>query len=210
LPIFSLIDPSKIVSSSATVNNPPVVSPLNSIVSEPVVHRPTTKRVNGRGALSTPSILDALRDESTVEDKLSVTDDSDIQYHNNNLTQAFSQQDLLEAWKGFVDKIDNAPQLKSALSMREPVLSEAWLIEYDLDTELQLDRLTLELKPKLLGYLRHQFRNDLIEIQFKVSGNTSHSSNIPYTDAERWSLLVEKYPALASLKSRFGLDFEHF
>ena len=131
------------------------------------------------------------------------------QYSKNETAHPFSQHELLEVWKIFVGKID-APQLKSALGAREPSLAGAWQIEYELDTELQLNRLTLELKPKLLGYLRHQLRNEAVEIQFKVSTSTSHQSNIPYTDAERWSSLVEKYPALAALKSKFGLDFEHF
>jgi len=79
-----------------------------------------------------------------------------------------------------------------------------------LETELQLNRLTDELKPKLLGYLRQRFQNEAIEIQFKISNHLNHAPNIPYTEAEKWSSLVEKYPALATLKSKFGLDFEHF
>ena len=107
--------------------------------------------------------------------------------------------------------IDDAPQLKSALSAREPHLAGNWQIEYELDTELQLNRLTLDLKPKLQGYLRRLFKNEAIEIQFKVSlHDVSQQPNIPYTDAERWNSLVERYPALSTLKSKFGLDFEHF
>lgn len=94
--------------------------------------------------------------------------------------------------------------------MREPILTEGWQVEYELDTELQLNRLTLDLKPKLLGFLRNRLRNEAIEIQFKISAGTDSKSNIPYTEAERWASLVEKYPALAMLKSKFGLDFEHF
>lgn len=134
---------------------------------------------------------------------------SEDKYAKDEIFHPFSQFELLEAWKVFVEKIDS-PQLKSALGTREPNLTGEWQIEYDLDSELQLNRLALELKPKLIGYLRRQFRNDAIEIQFKVSANSGNQYNIPYTDAERWLLLVEKYPALANLKSKFGLDFEHF
>jgi hypothetical protein len=159
--------------------------------------------------LSTPSILDALRDEPKREDTNVVLADDQVIYAKNETVKPLLQKELIEAWKVFVEKID-APQLKSALGAREPVILSEWRIEYELDTELQLIRLTDELKPKLLGYLRHQFENESIEIQFRVSAHSNKQPNIPYTEAERWASLVEKYPALAVLKSKFGLDFEHF
>ena len=209
LPIFSLIDPSKEVVSLKTGNSSQIVAPPKHIVAEPVSHHPTIRRFTGRESYSTPSILDALKDDVKAEDVGIVSEVAANQYSKNTLTHAFSQQELVDGWKNFVETID-FPQLKSALSIREPLLTNNWLIEYELDTELQLNRLTLDLKPKLLGFLRHKFRNDAIEIQFKVSGAVEHQSNIPYTDAERWALLAEKYPSLALLKSKFGLDFEHF
>ena len=152
--------------------------------------------------------MDALRDEPKKEEKGSLFDTSVSSNVGQVAENSFSDQELLEAWKSFVDSIE-AAQLKSALSAREPVLAEKWQVQYELDSELQLNRLTLDLKPKLLGFLRETFKNERIEIQFKVSVNTIQQTRTPYTEAERWDLLVEKYPALAALKSKFGLDFEH-
>ncbi len=220
MPIFSTIDPSKSKKSpSITTATPPaavksatlnITVPQKSVVAEPSNRPPTTRRVAGRGAYSTPSILDALRDNPKTEDTNIIQEVTSNQYDTNETAYPFSQQELLDAWKIFVEKIDDAPQLKSALSTREPIVSGEWQIEYELDTELQLNRLALDIKPKLQGYLRNHFRNEAIEIQFKVSVNASQQTHVPYTDAERWALLVEKYPALAALKSKFGLDFEHF
>ena len=153
--------------------------------------------------------MDALRDEPKTSetgkvDKNDLNQDAPIKKDH-----PFTQNELLEEWKNFVGLID-APQIKSALSAREPFLTENWLIEYELDTELQHNRITNDFKPKLLGFLRRHFKNDAIEIQFKVSVDAGQQPNIPYTDAERWNSLVEKYPALSDLKSKFGLDFEHF
>jgi DNA polymerase-3 subunit gamma/tau len=114
---------------------------------------------------------------------------------------------LNESWKIFVEDI-NAPQLKSALSIRLPQLHENWKILYELDNELQNQRITLELKPQLLGFLREQFRNELIEIEFNIIENIDFKPDIPYTDAEKWHALAEKYPALIALKNKFGLDFQ--
>lgn len=160
--------------------------------------------------MSTPSILGALRDDVPKTDHADstaiVAQEQQIKYGDKN---SFSQQELLDAWKIFVGGIDS-PHLRSALASREPRLNDGWQIEYDLDNELQLNQLALELKPKLIGYLRRHFKNESIEVKFNVSDEVVIHSHVPYTDAERWALLAEKYPGLAQLKSKFGLDFEHF
>jgi hypothetical protein len=209
LPIFSGIDKNKSVNHTSTVSSEKLITSPKQVVAEPAIERPAARRVVGHGAFSTPSILDALKEDPKAEEKVKMTG-SELN-HNSNAEQGqpFSLQDLLDAWRSFVATIE-APQLKSALSAREPVLADKWQIEYELDTELQLNRLTLDLKPKLQGQLRRSLKNELIEIQFKVSAVSTDQPNIPYTDAERWNALAEKYPALATLKSKFGLDFEHF
>ena len=220
LPIFNGIDKNKSVSYTSTVNperiSAPAATPSPTIptaTSTPSTVQPAvTRRVVARGAYATPSILDALKEEPSSEESGSGYISSSNQKIQNEVEiTPFSQDDLLDGWRNFVATIDDAPQLKSALSAREPHLAGNWQIEYELDTELQLNRLTLDLKPKLQGYLRRLFKNEAIEIQFKVSRHdVSQQPNIPYTDAERWNSLVERYPALSTLKSKFGLDFEHF
>jgi hypothetical protein len=153
--------------------------------------------------------LDALKDEPTGDETRRVAEVDASHYFNNKTILPFSQMELIEVWKDFVKKID-APQLKSALSAREPSLGDNWQILYELDTELQFNRLTFDLKPKLLGYLRSRLNNEAIEIHFTISDCMGQQPHIPFTDSERWDLLVEKYPALAILRSKFGLDFEHY
>jgi hypothetical protein len=194
---------------TAAVISPQVIAPATIDAPELAVRPHATQRAKGRAAYSTPSIMDALRSEPLADDTIESFEVAVDQYSTNETVYPFSEPELLEAWKTFVEKID-APQLKSALGAREPSITSDWRIEYDLDTELQFNRLALDIKPKLQSYLRQHFRNEAIEIQFKVSTSESNLSNIPYTDTERWALLVEKYPPLANLKSKFGLDFEHF
>lgn len=102
----------------------------------------------------------------------------------------------------------DAPQLKSALSSRLPLLTDEWRIIYELDNELQNQRIVLELKPQLLGFLRQNLENEKIEIEFTIIENKDYKPDIPYTDGEKWQALAEKYPALISLKNKFGLDFQ--
>lgn len=153
--------------------------------------------------------MEALKVDPKLEKTERIAQEDGSTYSEKEAAKTFSESELMEAWKIFVNTVD-APQLKSALSAREPSLGSDWKIGYVLDTELQFNRLTLDLKPKLQGYLRRTFENEAIEIHFTVSEGTNIQSGIPYTDEERWNLLVSKYPALASLKSKFGLDFEHY
>ena len=188
----------------------PLVPPSVPRIAQPVTVEATPRKIAVRGSFSTPSILDALRDEPLVEDIRSVAETNGTDYLPPQKEKPFLQQELLEAWKGFVTTITDAPQLKSALGAREPKLTGQWQIEYELDTELQYNRLTADLKPKLLGFLRRKFDNESIVINFSVSEQINQSAHITYTDEERWNLLVTKYPSLAGLKAKFGLDFEHY
>jgi DNA polymerase-3 subunit gamma/tau len=123
------------------------------------------------------------------------------------VAQSFDAKRLTEVWKSFAESVD-AAQLKSALSVREPLLLEDFCIEYNLDNEVQRQRIILDVKPKLLAYLYKELSNDRITVEFKVSENMEEIVNKPYTDQEKFNVLVAKYPLLGTLKQKFGLDFE--
>ncbi len=179
------------------------------IASTPDVPAAPARKPVGRSSYATPSILDALNDLSTESELGIIADSTSSSYHEKETAKPFELPELLVAWLTFVSTVE-APQLKSALSAREPQIIGEWEILYELDTELQYNRLTLDLKPKLLGFLRRQLENQVIEITFQVSDDLAPLSDIPYTDEEKWNVLVSKYPSLALLKSKFGLDFEHY
>jgi DNA polymerase-3 subunit gamma/tau len=121
--------------------------------------------------------------------------------------QLFDQNLLTETWKAFAESVD-AAQLKSALSVRDPILKDDFNIEYNLDNEVQRQRIIQDLKPKLLAYLHRKLNNDSISIEFNVTENLEEIMNKPYTDQEKFNTLLAKYPLLGIMKQRFGLDFE--
>ncbi len=228
MPIFSKLDPAKVPSVSIPVSAPaPIPVPIQVAVPVPAPIPPTespeivvkasnpdvpaapARKPVGRSSYATPSILDALNDLSKESELGIIADSTATSYGEKQTAKPFELAELLVAWLTFVGTVE-APQLKSALSAREPQIIGEWEILYELDTELQYNRLTLDLKPKLLGFLRRQLENQAIEITFQVSDDLSPISDIPYTDEEKWNVLVSKYPSLALLKSKFGLDFEHY
>jgi DNA polymerase-3 subunit gamma/tau len=155
--------------------------------------------------LSTPSISGMLRGEqlpgvSEPGSPLSVG-------RENAPDQSFDAVQLATAWKSFAESVE-AGQLKSALSVREPILLDNFSVEYNLDNEVQKQRIIQDLKPKLLAHLHRELRNELISIEFNVTENKDEILNKPYTEQEKFNTLALKFPALGILKQRFGLDFE--
>jgi DNA polymerase-3 subunit gamma/tau len=161
--------------------------------------------IRGSEAFAIPSIADAFRENIPLKNEDTGTKP---QTESKSVElQPFTQDQLNHVWKIFVEDID-APQLKSALSSRLPQLGDDWKIIYELDNELQNQRITLELKPQLLGFLRQNFRNEKIEIEFIITENKDFKPEVPYTESEKWQALAEKYPSLITLKNKFGLDFQ--
>jgi hypothetical protein len=209
LPIFDRTEPPKIIGPGITPLSSHQPEVKKAHPEEHVSHRPATPRISDRNAIATPSISGALNESSSIKDQGSASPHPLVGGPAGPFrrVQPFSSEDLIRIWEKFVGKIE-APQLKSALAIREPVMKEEWVIAYELDNELQLQRLSMELKPKLLGYLRRHLNNDAIDVKFSVIPHIDTDSAVPYTDSEKWQALVEKYPALAKLKAKFGLDFE--
>jgi DNA polymerase-3 subunit gamma/tau len=120
---------------------------------------------------------------------------------------SFDAVQLTKAWKEFAETVE-AAQLKSALSVREPILTDNFIVIYHLDNEVQRQRITLDVKPKLLAHLGNALRNDKIKVDFEVTENHDEIINKPYTNQEKFNALAAKYSVLNTMKQRFGLDFD--
>ncbi len=155
--------------------------------------------------LSTPSISGMMNGNTLSA--VAEPDNNTGLSHEPARDQSIDPSALALAWRAFADQVD-APQLKSALSVREPLLLENYSIEYHLDNEVQRQRIIQDLKPKLLSYLTNELNNEHLSIEFVVSENLEEIMNKPYTDQEKFNVMVHKYPVLGLLKQRFGLDFE--
>jgi len=125
----------------------------------------------------------------------------------NPKEQPYDTSQLIEAWKKFAESVD-AAQLRSALSVREPIFNEDFSIVYNLDNEVQRQRITLDLKPKLLAYLHTALHNEKITVEFNVTENKEEIQNRPYTNQEKFNAMSAKYPLLGSMRQKFGLDFD--
>ena len=118
----------------------------------------------------------------------------------------FDVSQLIDAWKKFAESVD-AAQLRSALSVREPIFTEDYNIVYNLDNEVQRQRITLDLKPKLLAHLHTALHNDKITVEFNVTENKEEIQNRPYTNQEKFNVLSAKYPILRQYETKIRTGF---
>jgi hypothetical protein len=190
------------------------IKPIQSVVNSAIVKTTPVSKLTDKERrsrylhtenLSTPSISGMLsgKNLSGVSEP-----GSNIAIPSQNLQgETFDIAQLLHAWKDFADSVQ-AAQLKSALSVREPMLDEGFNVIYNLDNEVQRQRIVLDLKPKLLAHLHAALHNEKIMVEFNVTENKDEILNKPYTNQEKFNVLAAKYPVLGIMKQRFGLDFE--
>lgn len=197
IPVQTAISAKPVQSATLT---PPVKSPPVSHLSDKDRRSRYMKSEN----LSTPSISGMLNgDHLGVSEPESTLTNSRASHKE----QSFDAAQLLKAWKEFAETVD-AAQLKSALSVREPILTDNFVVTYNLDNEVQRQRITLDVKPKLLAHLHTVLHNDQVTVEFNVTENKEEIMNKPYTNQEKFNALAAKYSVLNMMKQRFGLDFE--
>ncbi|MCK9639235.1 MAG: hypothetical protein M0R39_04940 [Prolixibacteraceae bacterium] len=213
MPLFDSTIASTTSAKEVTQPVKKIESVINREITPPVINLPTDQptykeskiRNKHTENLSTPSISGMLNGGKVSEVAEPGTKGSKAEI--NPKEQPFEASQLIVAWKTFAESVD-AAQLKSALSVREPILKEDFNIVYSLDNELQRQRITMDLKPKLLAYLHTALHNEKIRVEFIVTENKEEIQNRPYTNQEKFNALAAKYPLLGSMKQKFGLDFD--
>jgi DNA polymerase-3 subunit gamma/tau len=190
------------------------VESVKSVETAPLVINPHTDRLTEKEPrnrnkhtenLATPSISGMLNG-GTLSGVSEPAADR-LKAWTNPKEQPYDASQLIEAWKKFAESVD-AAQLRSALSVREPIFTEDFNIVYNLDNEVQRQRIILDLKPKLLAHLHAALHNEKITVEFNVTENREEIQNRPYTNQEKFNALLAKYPLLGSMRQKFGLDFD--
>ncbi len=153
--------------------------------------------------LSGPSIKSLLNGPLLPEEKLSFKEQHEL-YTQNDLSEKFSEEQLLSKWKQYLGLLDDRPNLKSTLA-RDPVLQCDGTILLKIDNYVQ-DDIIKAVKPQIVTWLRRELKNSNIDLFTEIS--CSGLDKIVYTDGDKFEEMLQKNPDLAYLKQRFSLDFE--
>ena len=121
----------------------------------------------------------------------------------------FSSRLLEEKWMNFAEtrKKEGKMGLYTTLSKTSPVLSNDFLVEFHLDSEVQKMELQNETQ-SLLDFLRKELNNGSIQLKLHVSALENQKIS-QLTSRERFFQMAEKNPDLHLFKEEFDLDIEY-
>ena len=97
--------------------------------------------------------------------------------------------------------------LYTTLTKTTPVLSNDFLVEFHLDSEVQKMELQNETQ-SLLDFLRKELNNGSIQLKLHVSALENQKIS-QLTSRERFFQMAEKNPDLHLFKEEFDLDIEY-
>jgi hypothetical protein len=169
---------------------------------EPVEKPSTMKVIRKVGSSYTPSIKDALSG-NTNENNVQEGAQTNFSQYNENLFEPFTQEQLAEKWKEFLDKMADRPSLCSALSA-VPEITQGNKLMLTIGNSVQEEDIRL-IKPELISWLRKVLRNSGIELATKIG--KVESERMIFSDSEKLQMMMQKNPDLNELKQKFNLDF---
>lgn len=155
------------------------------------------------GFSGTPSIKVALSGNTSEKKDTEVVQSTTFSQYDESLTEPFTQEQLAERWKEFVERMADRPSLCSALS-NVPEIIEPNKLLLKVGNSVQEEDIRL-VKPELISWLRMVLRNSKIELATKLE--RVESERTMFSDSEKLQMMMQKNPLLNELKQRFNLDF---
>ena len=146
-------------------------------------------------------ITEDIKPEVKHEDK-TVLNDPDV--HINTRAE-FTPEGFEVAWREFTDQLKGeGTRIISMFKTIRPELENDQTIKIHLSNAAQKDIFILTYKQKLINFLENKF--NLSDIDIETSVDLSESSEILYSDEQKYNYLFNKYPILKEMKKTFNLD----
>ena len=113
---------------------------------------------------------------------------------------------LKSSWNQYAKSIEQQnPRLFSILKNSRPELTESRDITVKVVTTSQEAELTKN-RATLLSYLRKQLKNSTVQLEVIVEKNEKTATVKTFTAADKLNAMMQKNPALHTLKEKFNLD----
>lgn len=121
------------------------------------------------------------------------------------ISNVFSQEDLLRCWDEYAGTIDKKVYLKNTMINCKPVLQDNFYFEVAVHNPGQQDELSNNCI-ELLSYLRTQLKNTRIQMRVRII--ESNEKRLAYTSTEKFEHLLKINPVLGKLKDEFNLTLD--
>ncbi|MEO5570823.1 MAG: DNA polymerase III subunit gamma/tau [Bacteroidia bacterium] len=179
----------------ATIPPPSVVEESKLVIEKPQVNS-TAKTPS----IKVPSITKPKEDNKETEKKINEADAFSFE------DKSFTADELNTSWSEYAKKIgDTRKQLFSTMNKRKPVLKDDFTIEVIVDNKMQADEIFSE-QQSLLPFLKKNLSNRQLKIVSTII-EVKDKPDEAYTAKEKFMKMVEKNPALDTLRTQFDLEF---
>ena len=162
------------------------------------------KVIRKLGSAFTPSIRDALSENSQENKVLEDAPKTNYSQYEEGRFDAFTKEQLIEKWKEFIEQNTDRPSLCSALS-NVPELTNGNKLLLKIGNSVQEEDIRL-IKPELVSWLRKELKNSGIELTTQLG--KIETERVIFSDSEKLQIMIQKNPQLSELKQRFNLDFK--
>jgi DNA polymerase-3 subunit gamma/tau len=92
--------------------------------------------------------------------------------------------------------------------MDRPINLQGNTIHIQVENEVQVQQFNEGIRLEILQALRVSMENFNLDIELDVMAHDTSDKKMLYTQSDKYDFLASKYPILAEMKLKFGLDHE--
>ena len=125
-----------------------------------------------------------------------------------NYGEIFSAEKFGLAWSEFTEDVkEDGPRVASMFKSIKPEVHPDNTVTLHMSNVDQSDLFTRNYRQRLVTFLEKRFRDSNFNIEAKV--DMSETNGIIYSDEQKYSYLVSRYPSLKEMRKVFNLDFDY-
>ena len=197
-PIFSSI-PS---GSNPSIQSKPADT-VHAAVNSPAPAPPKVIPSRPQTNVGTPSIKDALAGKIKKEETPKMVIPEAYAAETKKIDKQFDLAQLKIVWQNYAHRYEEEVHLFHTLTS-QPIAHNGAEITITVENSVQYEQVRV-LKPEIIGYLRRELENSLIDIEIKQE--KPKGDNRIFTDDQKLQLMIQKNPELGRMKMLFHLDF---
>ena len=157
----------------------------------------TFSGINFGGLMNPGAVKDKSVEKSETEEEVVLPSDR----------TPFTQADLESVWMPMAESVSkDMANLYHSLKSRPPVLNDDFKVLVTVDNKIQRNDVFLK-QPEILQFLRNELRNWGIQMEIIVADKPQEARR-PYTDDDKLAAMIDKNPAIKSLKDQLNLDID--
>lgn len=167
--------------------------------SSPEIEKQIVRPVQQK-AIASPIGTVSIKNHSAIKKEEEKEEDISNKPANN-----FSQDELAKTWKEMAEGYKLDKNFYLTITRNEPVLKDNFEFELTVDNKIQQKEVE-DRKMQILPLIKEKLNNFRIQLNVVVTEQINEPK--AYTDQDKYKKMVEKNPALKTLKDKLNLEIE--